>query len=102
MNALELRKQLLIAESELNRAQLAQEWRAMTHGVREVALVAKTMGAWASAAAALVAGITVLRRGAPAPGNAKPSWFQKILHAGRLAAMIWSAFRARDQKEKSE
>ena len=29
LNPLESRKQLLIAESELNRAQLVQEWQAM-------------------------------------------------------------------------
>jgi predicted ATPase len=75
LSPLELRKQLLIAESELNRAQLSEEWRTMAHGVRDLAHQAKTMAAWASVAAFLVAGWTVWRRGRLAPGVAKSSWF---------------------------
>jgi hypothetical protein len=89
-----LRKQLLIAESELNRARLSEEWQTMAHGVRDLAHRAKTIGAWASAAALLVAGVTAWRRGAPSPGTAKSSWFQKILNGARLGARIWFAFRA--------
>jgi len=36
VSLLESRKQLLIAESELNRAQLSEEWQTMTHGVRDL------------------------------------------------------------------
>ena len=50
---LELRKQLLIAESELNRAQLSEEWRKMAHGVHGLADQAKTIAAWTSSAALL-------------------------------------------------
>jgi hypothetical protein len=96
---LEWRKQLLIAESELNRAQLAEEWQTMRHGVRDLAHRAKTIAAWASSAALLVAGVTALRRGPPAPGTAKSSWFQKLLNGARVASTIWLAFRARHEKE---
>ena len=51
---LELRKQLLIAESELNRAQLVQDWQAVADGVRSAADQARTLSSVASAAAALV------------------------------------------------
>jgi len=98
VSPLELRKQLLIAESELNRAQLFEEWQTMAHGVRDLAHRAKTIGAWASAAALLVAGVTAWRRGSPAPGTAKSSWFQKILNGARLGARIWFAFRASGDK----
>jgi hypothetical protein len=100
VSPLELRKQLLLAESELNRAQLSQEWQTMRHGVRDLAHRAKTMGAWAAAAALLVAGLTAWRSGRPAPGAAPLSWFQKILNGARLASMIGFAFRARGQKEE--
>jgi hypothetical protein len=101
LSPLELRKQLLIAECELNRAGLSEEWRTLTHGVRDLAHRAKTMAAWASAAALLAAGVTALRRGPPAPGATKASWFQKIVSGARLASTLWLAFRGRDPKEGS-
>ena len=100
VSPLESRKQLLIAESELNRAQLSEEWQTMTHGVRDLTHRAKTIGAWASAAALLVAGVTAWRRTPAAPGTAKSSWFHKILSGARLASTIWFAFRPRGKKEE--
>ena len=93
------RKQLLIAESELNRAQLTEEWQTMAHGVRDVAHRAKTIAGWTSSAVMLVAGVAALRRGPAAPSTAKSSWFQKVLNSARVASTIWFAFRARSEKE---
>jgi hypothetical protein len=92
----------LIAESELNRAQLSEEWQTMAHGVRDLAHRAKTVAVWASSAALLVAGVTALRRGPPAPGTAKSSWFKKILEGARVASAIWFAFRARGHQEERQ
>ena len=102
MNPLASRKQLLIAESELNRAQLPQEWLTVAHEIRDVARQAKTMVAWASSAALLMAGVTAWRRGSPAPGAAKSSWFQKILAGARVASTLWLAVRARGRKEEPQ
>ena len=102
VSSLKSRKQLLIAESELNRAQLSAEWQTMSHGVRDLAHRVKIMGAWASAAALLVAGLTARRSGRPAPGAAKLSWFQKILNGARVALTIWLALRARGQKAEPQ
>jgi hypothetical protein len=44
MNPLESRKQLLIAESELNRAQLVQEWQAVADGVHWLQTLLKGAG----------------------------------------------------------
>ncbi len=100
VSPLEVRKQLLIAESELNRAQLSEEWQTLRHGALDLAHRAKTIAAWASSAALLAAGVAALRRGPPAPGAAKPSRFQTLLNAARLASNIWFAFRARAKKEE--
>ena len=62
MNPLESRKQLLIAESELNRAQLVQEWQTMADEVHSLANQARTISSLASAAASLVAGLASFRR----------------------------------------
>jgi hypothetical protein len=98
LSPLASRKQLLIAESELNRARLTQEWRTMTHGVGDLAHRAKIAAAWGSAAALLAAGVTAWRRGSPARDSAKSSWLPKILNGARVASMLWLAFRGRGEK----
>ena len=100
LSPLESRKRLLIAESELNRVQLSREWQTMAHGVRDRAHRVRTVGAWASSAALLVAGVMALRRGPPAREAAKSSWFQKALNGARLASTIWFALRARGEEER--
>ena len=97
VNPLELRKQLLIAESELNRAQLSEEWQTMREGVHSFAGRVKSVGSVASAAALLVAGTSAFRRRRAAPAGVKPSWFRRILKGARLASSIWFAFRARSR-----
>jgi hypothetical protein len=98
LSPLELRKQLLIAESELNRAQLCGEWQTMTHELRGLGHRTKVIAAWASSAALLAAGVTALRRNPPSPGSAKSCWFQKVLNGARIASGIWFAFRSHGEK----
>jgi hypothetical protein len=100
LSPLESRKRLLVAESELNRAGLAEELQAMAHGIRDFAHRAKNIAAWASSAALVVAGVTALRHGPLRFGAAKFSWFQKILKGARVASTLWLAFRARGEKQR--
>ena len=100
LNPLESRKQMLVAESELNRAGLADEWQAMAHGVRDFAHRAKNIAAWASSAALVVAGVSALWRDSPRSGTVKASWFQKILKGARVASTLWLAFRARGENQR--
>ena len=102
MNPLESRKQLLIAESELNRAQLVGDLAALTGGVRTLAGRAKSFGSIASSAAVLVAGLAAFRRGKSVQAEAKPSRWQTILKGAGLISTLWLAFRSqrRDQKDK--
>jgi len=102
MNPIESRKQLLIAESELNRVQLMEEWHAMTEGVHTFGTRVKSVSALASAAALLVTGVSAFRRSKAMPSNGKPALFQTLLKGAQLAGSIWLAFRSRrrDQKDK--
>jgi hypothetical protein len=102
VSPLESRKQLLLAESELNRAQLSEEWQTMTCGIRDFAHRAKALAAWASSAAVLVAGLAAFRRRKPVPAGTKSSSFQSILNGARLVSTIWFAFRARRHPEERE
>jgi hypothetical protein len=102
LNPLESRKQLLIAESELNRAQLVQEWQALADGVRSVADRACTISSLASTAISLIASLASFRRARSAPADEKSSWWQTLLKVAPLAGLLWSKFRppGRDQKDK--
>ena len=98
MNPLESRKQLLVAESELNRAQLVQDWQTMASEVHSLTSQARTITSIASAAASLVAGLASCRRKASAPDAEKPSWWQTLLKGAGLVGSFWSEFRSRGRK----
>lgn len=102
VSPLEVRKQLLIAESELNRAQLSQEWQTMAYGARGLAHRAKAIATWASSAALLVAGVAAFQRSKPVPAAKKSFWFQRFLNSARLASTIWFAFRGRGHQEERQ
>ncbi len=95
LSPLKLRKQLLIAESELNRARLSEEWQTIAHGVRGQLGRARTIAVWVSSSALLVAGVVALRRSPSAPRTARAFWLQRIWNGARLASTIWFALRAR-------
>jgi len=103
MNPLEMQKQLLIAESEVNRAQLMQEWQTMAGEVHSLATQARTIGSFASATASLVSGLVFFWHKRSAPTAEKPLWWQTILKNAGLISNIWLAFRVKghDQKNKN-
>ena len=95
LNPLESRKRLLIAESELNRAHLVQEWQVIADGVRSIADRAGTIRSVASATASLIAGLASFRRRRSASADGKFSWWQTLLKGAELAGSLWSKFRPR-------
>jgi hypothetical protein len=102
MNPLVSRKKLLVAESDLNRAQLFQEWRTMVDEVRTLTKRARTVGTIASAAASLAAGVMSFRRKKSASADEKPSWLQTVLKGAGLVSTLWQTFRplGHEQKDK--
>ena len=94
MNPLASRKMLLIAESELNRAQLVQDWQLMTGEVHALAEEARTLRSIASATASLVTGLAALRHKKSATAE-KPAWWQTLLKSGQTISSLWSEFRPR-------
>jgi hypothetical protein len=95
LSPLESRKQLLLAESELNRAQLGVDMAALSAEVCAFTDRAKSLGSLASSAAMLVAGLAAFRRGRPADAGTKPSWFKRILKGAGVVSSLWLAFRSR-------
>jgi hypothetical protein len=102
MKPLASRKQLLIAESELNRVQLVSAWQTMAGEVHGLTRRVRTAGSFASAAASLVAGLASFRCKKSAPAAEKPSWLQTFLKGAGLVSTFWQSFRpsARKQPDK--
>jgi hypothetical protein len=96
MKALESRKQLLIAESELNRAQLVQVLQTMTGEIHALADQTKTVAFFASVAATLIASLTSLRHKKESePAGEKSSLLKTIVKGAGLVSTVWQIFRAR-------
>lgn len=89
MNTLETRKQLLIAESEINRLQLAEEWQTMAGEARSVVQRAGTLRSFVINATSLIFGMASFRRTKSAPTGEKHSWGRTLLKAARLAGSLW-------------
>jgi hypothetical protein len=98
MNPLASRKQLLIAESELNRAQLVGDITALKADVRSLADRAQTLGSIAAAAAGLMNFLS----GKPAPAASKPSRIQTVFKSIGLVSNLWLMFRGTRRKPKEE
>ena len=94
LTALQSRKQLLLAESELNRAQLVQDWQAVEDDIHALTIRARSITSFATAAVSLVAGLVSFRRKNATPVDEKPSWLKKILNGAQFAAALWSEFRS--------
>ena len=100
MKGLESRKQLLIAESELNRAHLIADWQTMGSEVHALTNRAKTMGSLASAATLLISALSAFRRNKPAPAPQKTPWLQAVLKGAGLIGLFWSKFRPHHHKKE--
>ncbi|MGA2247356.1 MAG: hypothetical protein ABSH48_20385 [Verrucomicrobiota bacterium] len=95
MNVLESRKQLLIAESELNRTHLMHVWRTMAGEVHALANQSKTVGSIASVVASLVAGLSSVRPKQSVPIPGKTSWWQTIAKVAGTVSTLWALYRTR-------
>jgi hypothetical protein len=96
ISPLELRKQLLVAESELNRAQLVQELQTTVDGFRSLADHAKSFGLIISSTAILLGAFTAFRRRSSGRTGARPFPFQSILKGASLIKRLWTVFRPRN------
>ena len=94
MIPLALQKKLLVAESELNRAQLVQEWQALAGQAQELAHRAKQIAFLASTAASVVAIVSSLRHKQTVPAAETPSWWKTLLNNTALVSTVWQALRA--------
>ena len=99
-----MRKDLLIAESELNRVQLMEEWDAATEWHRTLSAGARTIGSMASAATLIVSGLRAFRRKRDARNSTESAWSEPFIKGAGFISSLWEVFRSRgcDQKNQQE
>ena len=93
LSELELRKQLLIAESELQRSSIRKDWCALEDEFHTCAAQGRSAFSVLSAAALTTAGLSTLagifRKGSGA------SWISRVFSVAKVAATLWFAARNR-------
>jgi len=102
MTPLQSRKQLLLVESELNRALLVGDMAALAADVRALTSRAKSIATIASSTAALVAGLAAFRRKKSESAGGKTSWLQTILKGAGLLFSLWTSFGPKDRRQSDK
>lgn len=93
VNSLSSRKQLLIAESDLNRTGLMTALAELTAGVTNLGARARSFGWIGSSAALLMAGFVAIRHRRSAPAATGSSWRKTLLKATGLLSSLYLASR---------
>jgi len=100
LTALEMRKQLLLAESDLNRKLLSAEWAGVRNEIHGLTSRLGSLGSLASVAAQVGAASTGFFNGLSPrerwPEAAKKSsWFASLLRGVKVGGVLWSVLRSR-------
>jgi hypothetical protein len=96
---LETRKQLLVLESELNRAQLLRELGDFQGGIRHLKHQAGEIGSVAASAARLAALVSATGRVFSHRGDGETgSWISTLLNGAKAGASWWLLFRSFGRK----
>ena len=97
LTPLESRKQLLLVESELNRAQLVNELRELKGEIHHLKNQAQAVGSLISATTEVAATFSAIGSAfthRDADKNGKPSWISTLLNGVQAGVSIWGALRS--------
>jgi hypothetical protein len=97
LTPLESRKQLLLVESELNRAQLLNELRDFKSEIHNLKEQVRAIGSLATSAAKLATTFSAIGNAFThhdAGEKGKSSWISTLLNGARTGASIWGALRS--------
>jgi hypothetical protein len=95
LKTLQIRKELLVAEAELLRAQLGHDLEVIHRGFSGLGEQAKSVASYASIITTVLAGVSEFRRARKAGVGDKPSFFAKLMTGIRTASAIWGTLRSR-------
>jgi hypothetical protein len=97
LTSLETRKQLLLVESELNRAQLLNELCDFKNEVHLLKNQMQAIGSLAASAAKLATTFSAIGTAfthRDASENGKSSWISTLLNGARTGAELWTTLRS--------
>lgn len=97
LTALEVRKQLLVAESEVNRASMQEDWATLQAETQLLLEKGRSIFSIASTAAVATAGFSALRGIWSSGQNGKTPWLTRLLKIARVGASLWFTSRSRGQ-----
>lgn len=100
MNPLEIRRRLLVAESEINRSQIIDDCDELAAGVRIFAERAKSFGSLMASAQVLITATAAFQRGRSSDGSGPASWLQTMIKGAGLVSTIWFALRSHRKDKK--
>jgi hypothetical protein len=95
LSSLEVRKQLLIVESEVNRTRLEQTWLCLRRETDELTRQARaTCSTLVSTASVGIAGFKAFRKLRATQRSANGSWLANLAEGMRLGSALWTTFRS--------
>jgi hypothetical protein len=98
VTALQVRKQLLIAESDINRAELVRELKAVKGELVHIKKQVYTVGSVASSAALAATAFSLFRKrktsSESSNGGGKPSWLSTALAGARIGTSLFFKIRS--------
>lgn len=97
LSELEVRKQLLVAESELQRTGIREDWCALENEFHTWAAQGKSAFSALSTTALTAAGLSILA-GALRKGSGS-SWLSRVLSVAKVAATLWFTMRNRSHSD---
>ncbi|HXE41569.1 MAG TPA: hypothetical protein VN516_01000 [Candidatus Baltobacteraceae bacterium] len=97
LDSLATRRLALVAESDMNRAQIAHEWEALKQeGVRLINPMRRA-GRYISTGAKAVGALLALKKvwSQSHDADGKRNWMATLLQTARIGISLWPAFRSR-------
>lgn len=94
LKTLQIRKELLIAEAELLRAQLGHDLEIIHQGFEGLGAKAKSVASYASIITTILAGVSEFRRVRKTQVQSQPSFLGTLLSGIRTASAIWGTLRS--------
>ncbi|HTV41901.1 MAG TPA: hypothetical protein VMF08_15065 [Candidatus Sulfotelmatobacter sp.] len=97
LKTLELRKQEILAQSDVNRVELLKDWEVLKTEMDRIKKHVRTAGSIASSAAFVAAAAALFRHKHEAPNTesrSKVPWVSAALSGARVGASLFTKFRS--------
>ncbi|MEY2789103.1 MAG: hypothetical protein RLZZ34_2246 [Verrucomicrobiota bacterium] len=93
MNPLEIRKRLLVAESDLLRVRLSEDFESLRSVWEQSGIRGRFWSDWVASLAAMVTGLGSLRSGISSDPVRPRSWVSRWVQGAGLLSSVWLAWK---------